>query len=130
MAAKAALAGSVRLIHPTPGAEISLLLDASAQHIRAALQQQPHPAAPWQPLEFFLRKLDATQVKYSMFHRELLACMSGFKHFWHMLEGLQFTIYTDHKHLTYALQDIRSMVSKEGETAELLGGAHGGHPAR
>jgi hypothetical protein len=32
-AAKAALASCVKLIHPLPGAEISLLVDASADHI-------------------------------------------------------------------------------------------------
>jgi transposase InsO family protein len=102
-AAKAALAGCVKLIHPLPGAEISLLVDASADHIGAALQQRPHPTAPWRPLGFFSRKLDAAQVKYSAFDRELLACVSGFRHFRHMLEGRNFTIYTDHKPLTYAL---------------------------
>jgi transposase InsO family protein len=84
-------------------AEISLLVDASADHIGAALQQRPHLAAPWRPLGFFSRKLDAAQVKYSAFDRELLACVSGFRHFRHMLEGREFTIYTDHKPLTYAL---------------------------
>jgi hypothetical protein len=103
VAAKAALAESVRLIHPSPGAEISLLVDASAEHIGAALRQRPHPAAPWRPLGFFSRKLDAMQVKYSAFDKELLACVSGFRHFRYMLEGCQFTIYTDHKPLTYAL---------------------------
>jgi hypothetical protein len=81
--AKAALTGCVKLIHPLPGAEISLLVDASADHIGAALQQRPHPAAPWRPLGFFSRKLDAAQVKYSAFDRELLACVSGFRHFRH-----------------------------------------------
>ncbi len=102
-AAKAALAGSVQLIYPSRGAKIFLLVDASSKHIGAALQQRPYPAAPWQPLGFFSRKLDATQVKYSAFYRELLACVSGFRHFRHLLEGRQFTIYTDHKPLTYAL---------------------------
>ncbi len=78
-------------------------MDASAEHIGAALQQRPHPVAPWRPLGFFSRKLDATQVKYSAFDRELIACVSGFRHFRHMLEGHQFTIFTDHKPLTYAL---------------------------
>jgi cleavage and polyadenylation specificity factor subunit 1 len=103
-AAKAALAGCVRLIHPTPGAEVALHVDASADHIGAALQQRPHPAAPWRPLGFFSKKLDGAQVKYSAFDRELLACVSGFRHFRHMLEGRRFTIFTDHKPLTYALQ--------------------------
>jgi hypothetical protein len=60
-AAKAALAGCVRLIHPTPGAEVALHVDASAEHIGAALQQRPHPAAPWRPLGFFSKKLDGAQ---------------------------------------------------------------------
>ncbi len=59
----------------------SLLVDASAEHIGAALQKRPHPAAPWRPLGFFSRKLEATQVKYSAFDKELLACLSGFRHF-------------------------------------------------
>jgi hypothetical protein len=83
-AAKAALAGCVWLIHPTPGAEVALYVDA---YIGAALQQWPHPAAPWRPLGFFSKKLDGAQVKYSAFDRELLACVSGFRHFRHMLEG-------------------------------------------
>ena len=37
------------------------------------LQQRRRPADPWQPLGFFSRKLDSTQVKYSAFDRELLA---------------------------------------------------------
>jgi hypothetical protein len=49
-AAKAALTGCVRLIHPTPGADVALHVDASAEHIGAVLQQRPHPAAPWRPL--------------------------------------------------------------------------------
>jgi hypothetical protein len=56
-------------------------MDASAEHIGAALQQRPHPAAPWWPLGFFSKKLDGAQVKYSAFDRELLACVAGF---WHL----------------------------------------------
>jgi hypothetical protein len=52
---------------------------------------------------FFLKKLDATPVKYSAFDRELLACTSGFRHFRHMLKGRQFTVYSDHTPLTYVL---------------------------
>jgi hypothetical protein len=102
-AAKAALTRCVRLIHPIPGAEVALHMDASAEHISAALQQRPHPAAPWWPLGFFSKKLDGAQVKYSAFDRELLACVAGFRHFRHILEGRRFTIFTDHKPLTYAL---------------------------
>ncbi len=47
--------------------------------------------------------LEPAQTRYSAFNRELLACSSGICHFWHMLEGHRFTIFTDHKPLTYAL---------------------------
>jgi hypothetical protein len=43
-------------------------------------------------------------VKYSAFDRELLACYLGIRHFKYMVEGRKFTIYTDHKPLTFALK--------------------------
>ncbi len=49
------------------------------------------------------RKLDAAQVRYSAYDRELLACVQGIRHFRFMLEGRRFTLYTDHKPLTFAL---------------------------
>jgi hypothetical protein len=57
----------------------------------------------WQPLGFFSKKLEQTQQHYSAYNRELLACMLGILHFWFMLEGRPFTLYTDHKSLTHAL---------------------------
>ena len=78
-------------------------MDASAEHVGAALQQRATPAAPWEPLGFFSRKLDPAQVRYSAYDRELLACMQGVRHFPFMLEGRRFTLYTDHKPLNFAL---------------------------
>ncbi len=66
--------------------------------------QRRRPADPWQPLGFFSRKLDSTQVKYSAFDRELLACFQAIHHFRFMLEGRWFTLYTDHKPLTTAVR--------------------------
>jgi hypothetical protein len=79
------------------------MVDASADHTGGALQQR-RPADPWQPLGFFSRKLDNTQVKYSAFDRELLACFQAIRHFRFMLEGRRFTLYTDHKPLTTAVR--------------------------
>ena len=79
------------------------MVDASAEHVGAALQQRTAPTAPWEPLGFFSRKLDAAQVRYSAYDRELLACVQGIRHFRFMLEGRRFTLYTDHKPLTFAL---------------------------
>ncbi|MFN9938370.1 MAG: hypothetical protein ACK56I_02740, partial [bacterium] len=48
--------------------------------------------------------MDSTQVKYSAFDRELLACFQAIRHFRFMLEGRRFTLYTDHKPLTTAVR--------------------------
>ncbi len=52
----------------------------------------------------FSRKLDSTQVKYSAFDRELLACFQAIRHFRFMLEGRRFMLFTDHKPLTTAVR--------------------------
>ncbi len=101
--AKAAVATATYLVHPSPGAEICVMVDASADHVGAALQQRSSPSAGWQPLGFFSKKLDAAQVKYSAFDRELRACVAGIRHFRFLLEGRRFSVLTDHKPLTYAL---------------------------
>jgi RNase H-like domain found in reverse transcriptase len=49
-----------------------------------------------EPLGFFFQKLSAAKTHYSAFNRELLAVYSGILHFRHMLEGRNFTIFTDH----------------------------------
>jgi RNase H-like domain found in reverse transcriptase/Reverse transcriptase (RNA-dependent DNA polymerase) len=102
-AAKQAVAQATHLVHPLPGAEISLFVDASADHVGAALQQRAAASDPWRPLGFFSKKLEPEQTCYSAFDRELWACFAGIQHFRHMLEGRRFTIYTDHKPLTHAL---------------------------
>ncbi len=79
------------------------MVDASADHVGAALQQRRSVAADWQPLAFFSKKLEPVQMRYSAFDRELFACVAGIRHFRYMLGGRPFTIYTDHKPLTFAL---------------------------
>jgi hypothetical protein len=100
---KKALASATYLAYPLPGAVLSLSVDASATHIRAGLHQRCPGLVIWVPLGFFSKKLEPAQTRYSAFHRELLACSSGIRQFWHMLEGQRFTIFPDHKPLTYAL---------------------------
>jgi len=60
--AKEALAAAALLRHPVQGAAIALMVDASADHVGAALQQRVSAAAPWQPLGFFSRKLSAAEA--------------------------------------------------------------------
>jgi RNase H-like domain found in reverse transcriptase/Integrase core domain/Integrase zinc binding domain len=102
-AAKQAVAQATHLVHPLPGAEISLFVDASADHVGAALQQRAALSDPWRPLGFFSKKLEPVQTRYSAFDQELWACFAGIQHFRHMLEGRRFAVYTDHKLLTQAL---------------------------
>ncbi len=52
VAAKDALAAAMCLAHPSQGFQLSLMVDASADHIDGALQQRQRPADPWQPLGF------------------------------------------------------------------------------
>jgi hypothetical protein len=100
---KQMLASATRLAHPAQAAKLSLAVDASASHIGACLQQKRAGSPGWEPLGFFSKKLEPAQVKYSAFDRELLACFLGIRHFRYMLEGRHFTIYTDHKPLTTAI---------------------------
>ncbi len=64
-AAKAALVSAVPLSHPTPGAALSLAVDASDSHVGGVLQQLENRA--WRPLAFFSQKLSPPQVRYSTF---------------------------------------------------------------
>ena len=48
-------------------------------------------------------KLNTAQRKYSTFSRELLAIYLSIRHFRHLIEGRDFTVFTDHKPLTDAL---------------------------
>ena len=42
-------------------------------------------------------------MKWSTFDLELWVCFAGIRHFRFILDGRSFTIFTDHKPLTYAL---------------------------
>jgi hypothetical protein len=101
-AARWALLSSAVLVHPARGAEISLVTDASATHVGAAIQQQ-RPGQAWRPLEFFSAQLDKAQAGYSTFDRELLAVVAAICHFRYMLEGRGFVVFTDHNPLVGAL---------------------------
>ena len=103
---KAALLRSVCLAFPQDKAELSLATDASATHVGAVLQQREMSTAAWRPLGFFSAKLEQAQLSYSAFDRELYGIFAGIRHFRHHLEGRQFSIWTDHKPLTFALSKI------------------------
>ena len=81
-----------------------ITVDASDIAIDAALEQVIEGDV--NPLAFFLRKLTATQTRYSTFDRELLAVYETIRHFRYFLEGRTFHIQTDHKPLTTAMKSL------------------------
>ena len=98
--AKDALAQATLLFHPTPDATTSLMTDASDIAVGAVLQQSVD--GHWQPISFSW-SLSPTERKYSTFDRELMAVYLAIKHFRHFIEGRVFTVFTDHKPLTFSL---------------------------
>lgn len=98
---KQQLADATELHHPEPTAPLSLTVDASQYAVGSVLNVSID--GQLKPLSFFSKKLSKTECKYSTFGRELLAIYLSVKHFKHILEGRQFTIFTDHKAITYAI---------------------------
>nr|VZI09155.1 unnamed protein product [Spirometra erinaceieuropaei] len=99
---KNSLVDATLLTDPAPEAQLSLMVDASTVAVGAVLQQ--HLASSTQPLAFFSKILLPAETRYSTFGRELLAIYLAVKDFRHSLEGRDFTVFTDHKPLTFALR--------------------------
>ncbi|GFT52406.1 retrovirus-related Pol polyprotein from transposon 17.6 [Trichonephila clavipes] len=99
---KQALADAALLAHPSPSAPLALHMDASDYAIGGALHQVVD--SELQPLAFFSRKLTSSEKSYSAYDRELLAIYSAIRHFRYMLEARDFTVFSDHKPLTYAFR--------------------------
>ncbi|GFY35177.1 hypothetical protein TNCV_5045511 [Trichonephila clavipes] len=99
---KQALADAALLAHPSPSAPLALHVDASDYAIGGAFHQVVD--SELQPLAFFSRKLISSEKSYSSYDRELLAIYSAIRHFRYMLEARDFTVFTDHKPLTYAFR--------------------------
>ncbi|BHF80219.1 hypothetical protein SprV_0702334300 [Sparganum proliferum] len=95
------LADATLLTHFHADAPISLMVDASNVAVGAVLQQSLPDSTV--PLAFFSRKLSKAETRYSTFGRELLAAYLTVRHFRHLLEGREFTIFTDNKPLTFAM---------------------------
>ena len=101
-AIKEQLINATTLAYPQDDLPLAIMADASNEAVGGVLNQSCNNA--WQPLGFFSKTLDKAQRKYSTFDRELVAIYLTVKHFRHLLEGRQFTIFTDHKPLIYAFK--------------------------
>ncbi|CAH8647502.1 unnamed protein product, partial [Schistosoma rodhaini] len=138
--AKKALNKKTTLARRKSETPLAIMTDASNVAVGAVLQQLVN--GTWEPLSFFSKRLNPTQTRYSTFGRELLAIYLAIKHFRHMVEGIDFAVYTDHKPLTNALSakqdnyspreirqlefisqftsDIRYIKGQENEVADAL----------
>uniref|UniRef100_A0A1X7U0C7 Reverse transcriptase RNase H-like domain-containing protein n=1 Tax=Amphimedon queenslandica TaxID=400682 RepID=A0A1X7U0C7_AMPQE len=71
---------------------------ASDVAVGAVLQQSVHNQ--WQ---LSAHKHSPTECRYSTYNKELLAIYLAIKHFRYYVECRAFTVYTDHKPLTYSM---------------------------
>ncbi|MDY6930035.1 MAG: RNase H-like domain-containing protein [Pseudomonadota bacterium] len=106
---KHAISKIAMLTHPVPNAPLSIVTDASDVAVGAVLQQ--FVEGQWQPLGFFSKRLQPAESRYSTFGRELLAIYLSIRHFRHSVEGRKFTVFTDHKPLTFSLSSTSDRYS-------------------
>ena len=99
--AKTALLHIPTLHYPKRDAPFILTTDASTIAAGAMLAQSIDGTIA--PIEFFSRKFNSAEQRYSTFDRELLAMILSVKHFKHFLEGHVFKIRTDHKPLIHMM---------------------------
>ena len=107
-AAKDTLANAMQLSHPVSNAPTSLMTEASDVAVGAVLQQFIEDEL--RPITYVSRKLKLVETRYSTFDRELLAIYLSIKHFWHILEGSQFYVLTNHRPLTYSLSSSPNLI--------------------
>ena len=69
--------------------------DDSKVPLEAVISQDDNPIA------FYSRKLNPTQVNYTTTERELLSIVKSLKEFQNILLGQQIKVYADHKNKTY-----------------------------
>lgn len=124
---KKGLARTTLLAHPDPEAKLALTTDASDTALGAVIQQQVK--GEWQPLAFFSKKLNPAQTKYSPYDRELLAIYESVKYYQHMLEGRNFTIYTDHKPIHFPTKSAPQLPTIDA-APRVCGAVFNGHTTR
>jgi len=101
---KAAMANVFTLYHRDENSPLRLYTDASSYGIGAYLCQVvtlPDGNLQEQPLGFISKSLTATERRWSVYEKEAYAIFFAFKKWEHFLRGGQFSLFTDHKNLTF-----------------------------
>ena len=93
--AKQMLGEAVELAHPNANFPLALFTDASDHSVGGALTMLA-PDGSFKPLGFYSAHLNETQLKYSVFKKELLGAFKALRHFLPDIYGKHLTIYSDH----------------------------------
>ena len=123
---KSALVQATHLLHFTPGAPLALTTDASDFAVGGVVEQLVQ--GNWRPLGFYSSKFKPTQTekkrplqledyRRSATDRELLAAYRSIQHFRYLLEGREFTLFTDHAPLV-------GMMTKSTDTRSAMQARH------
>ncbi|GKT35302.1 putative nucleotidyltransferase, Ribonuclease H [Aduncisulcus paluster] len=96
---KDALKDSVTLDFISEDAELSVFTDASDFGIGAVLIQKRQGRCT--PVAFISKALNVTQRRWSVYEKEAWSIVYAIKKWDCFLRGREFTIFTDHKNLTY-----------------------------
>jgi len=96
------------LTHFDPNLPLILATDAS-QHGISAILSHIYPDGSERPIAMASRTLNTSEMKYSIIMKEALAIYFAVKRFYTFLYGQHFTLYTDHKPLTYIFGDKKGI---------------------
>jgi hypothetical protein len=89
---------------------VELYTDASDYGIGGVLFQRVN--GELKPISFVSKSLSATQIKWSTIQKEAYAIFHSCKQLDSLLRDRKFTIFTDHKNLTFMTQDPSTMVNR------------------
>jgi hypothetical protein len=114
LALKCALSSVTSFYVPRICALFILRVDASGFAISGCLYQRDDDVVGnvvvtgdgEHPISFFSRKLNATQMAWSVIEREAYAVIESLKHFDHIVFGSQIVVYSDHNPLSYLTESI------------------------
>jgi len=100
-----------KLYYQHPGAPIRVYTDASDYGIGAYLCQVMTEGEEI-PIEFISKTLTIAERKWSTYEKEAFAIFYALRKWEHFLKDVTFTLFTDHKNLTYIATDPNAKVTR------------------
>ena len=106
-----AIVGCQLLYYQHPSAPIRVYTDASHYGIGAYICQVAEEVQE-QPIAFLSKTLSKAEKKWSVYEKEAYAIFYALRKWEHLLQDVKFTLYTDHKNLTYLNTDPSPKVQR------------------